>query len=66
MEKYDSKNRIHNQLDASKLDDAMYTEYVNQKIEEGLKDIDKGAVYSRDEAREYLRNKIELKNHKNK
>ena len=37
--------------------DAMYEKYVNQKIDEGLEDIDKGAVYTREEAREYLRNK---------
>ena len=41
--------------------DSMYEKYVNQKIEEGLEDIEKGAVYSRDEAREYLRNKTELR-----
>ena len=41
--------------------DSMYEKYVNQKIEEGLEDIAKGAVYSRDEAREYLRNITELK-----
>jgi len=35
----------------------MYYLYVNQKIEEGLDDIEKGAVFTRDEAREYLRNK---------
>jgi len=37
--------------------DSMYEKYVNQKIEEGLEDIDKGAVYTQEEAREYLRNK---------
>ena len=43
--------------DSSTWDDIMYYLYVNQKIEKGLDDIEKGAVYTRDEAREYLRNK---------
>jgi len=29
--------------------DSMYEEYVNQKIEKGLEDIEEGAVYSRDD-----------------
>jgi len=41
--------------------DSMYEKYVNKKIEKGLDDIDKGAVYTREEAREYLRNKTELR-----
>ena len=57
MENHDSKNRIQNQLDASKLDDAMYKEYVNQKIDEGLEDIERGAVFTQEEARVYLQNK---------
>jgi len=43
--------------DNSTWDDIMYYLYVNQKIEKGLDDIEKGAVYTREEAREYLRNK---------
>jgi len=43
--------------DDSTWDDIMYYLYVNQKIEKGLEDIEKGAVYTREEAREYLRNK---------
>jgi len=35
----------------------MYYLYVNQKIEKGLEDIEKGAVYTQEEAREYLRKK---------
>ena len=43
--------------DEATWDDIMYYLYVNQKIEKGLKDIEKGAVYTREEAREYLRKK---------
>ena len=43
--------------DNSTWDDIMYYLYVNQKIEKGLEDIKKGAVYTREEARVYLRNK---------
>ena len=48
---------ILNLPDDSTWDDIMYYLYVNQKIDRGLKDIEKGAVYTREEAREYLRNK---------
>ena len=41
--------------DNSTWDDIMYFLYVSQKIEKGLKDIEKGAVYTKEEAREYLR-----------
>jgi hypothetical protein len=36
-------------------DDIMYYLYVNQKVENGLDDIENGAVYSYAEAREKLR-----------
>lgn len=36
------------------LDDAMYTLYVRQKIEEGLKDIAEGRVVSHEEAKRRL------------
>ncbi|MCL4676502.1 MAG: hypothetical protein KJZ59_10905 [Pararhodobacter sp.] len=36
------------------LDDAMYTLYVRQKIEEGLKDIAEGRVLSHEEAKRRL------------
>jgi len=48
---------ILNLPDESTWDDIMYYLYVNQKIEKGLEDIEKGDVYTREEAREYLRNK---------
>ena len=48
---------ILNLPDDSTWDDIMYYLYVNQKIDKGLEDIKKGAVYTREEAREYLRNK---------
>ena len=48
---------ILNLPDDSTWDDIMYYLYVNQKIDKGLEDIEKGAVYTREEAREYLRNK---------
>lgn len=35
-------------------DDAMYTLYVRQKIEEGLKDIEEGRVVSHEEAKRRL------------
>lgn len=35
-------------------DDAMYTFYVRQKIEEGLKDIEEGRVVSHEEAKRQL------------
>jgi len=41
--------------DNSTWDDIMYFLYVNQKIENGLNDIENGAVYSQSEAREKLR-----------
>ena len=41
--------------DNSTWDDIMYFLYVNQKIDNGLNDIEKGAVYSQSEAREKLR-----------
>ena len=37
--------------------DSLYEKYVNQKIEEGLADIEKGAVYTQEEARVYLQKK---------
>jgi len=51
---------IMNLPDDSTWDDIMYYLYVNQKIDKGLEDIEKGAVYTREEAQEYLRNKTEL------
>ena len=48
---------ILNLPDESTWDDIMYYLYVNQKIEKGLEDIEKGNVYTREEVREYLRNK---------
>ena len=48
---------ILNLPDESTWDDIMYYLYVNQKIEKGLEDIEKGAVYTQEEAREYLRKK---------
>jgi len=48
---------ILNLPDDSTWDDIMYYLYVNQKIDKGLEDIEKGAVHTREEAREYLRNK---------
>jgi len=39
--------------DTSTWDDIMYFLYVNQKVEKGLSDIEKGAVYSNEEASEY-------------
>ena len=41
--------------DNSTWDDIMYFLYVNQKIDKGLADIENGAVYSQEEAREKLR-----------
>jgi len=41
--------------DNSTWDDIMYFLYVNQKIENGLNDIEKGQVLSQGEAREKLR-----------
>jgi hypothetical protein len=41
--------------DTSTWDDIMYFLYVNQKIDKGVADIEKGAVYSQEEAREMLR-----------
>jgi len=43
--------------DTSTWDDIMYYLYVNQKLEKGLGDIEKGAIYTKEEAREYIRNK---------
>jgi len=43
--------------DTSTWDDIMYFLYVNQKLDKGLDDIEKGAVYTKEEAREYIRNK---------
>jgi hypothetical protein len=40
--------------DNSTWDDIMYFLYVNQKIDKGLDDVDKGAVYQQVEAREKL------------
>ena len=48
---------ILNLPDDSTWDDIMYYLYVNQKIENGIEDIEKGAVFTREEAREYLRTK---------
>jgi hypothetical protein len=41
--------------DNSTWDDIMYFLYVNQKIEKGLCDIENGAVYTNEKAREYIR-----------
>jgi len=43
--------------DSSTWDDIMYFLYVNQKIDNGLNDIEKGQVFSQSEAREKLKNK---------
>jgi len=43
--------------DSSTWDDIMYFLYVNQKIDNGLDDIEKGRVFSQSEAREKLKNK---------
>ncbi|MCL2820134.1 MAG: hypothetical protein FWD38_04800 [Oscillospiraceae bacterium] len=43
--------------DTSTWDDIMYFLYVNQKLDKGLDDIENGAVYTMEEAREYIRNK---------
>jgi len=43
--------------DTSTWDDIMYFLYVNQKVEKGLSDIEKGAVYTNEKAREYLSKK---------
>ena len=40
--------------DSSTWDDIMYFLYVTQKIEKGLSDIEKGAVYTNEEAHKYL------------
>ena len=37
--------------------DSMHEKYVNQKVDDGLADIDEGAVYTQAEARVYLKNK---------
>jgi len=42
--------------DSSTWDDIMYFLYVSQKVEKGLSDIEKGAVYTNEEARKYLAN----------
>jgi len=55
MVKQVASEGILNLPDDSTWDDIMYYLYVNQKIDKGLKDIEKGAVYTREEAREYLR-----------
>ena len=43
--------------DSSTWDDIMYFLYVNQKIDNGLNDIEKGQVFSQNEAREKLKKK---------
>jgi len=43
--------------DSSTWDDIMYFLYVNQKIDNGLNDIEKGQVFSQSEAREKLKKK---------
>jgi len=43
--------------DSSTWDDIMYFLYVNQKIDNGLDDIEKGRVFSQNEAREKLKKK---------
>jgi len=43
--------------DTSTWDDIMYFLYVNQKIENGLNDIERGQVFSQSEAREKLKKK---------
>ena len=55
MVKQDVIEGIRTLPDNSTWDDIMYFLYVNQKIEKGLSDIEKGAVYSLSEARELLR-----------
>ena len=43
--------------DTSTWDDIMYFLYVNQKLDKGLDDIEKGVVFTKEEAREYIRSK---------
>jgi len=43
--------------DSSTWDDIMYFLYVNQKIDNGLNDIEKGQVFSQSKAQEKLKNK---------
>ena len=43
--------------DNSTWDDIMYFLYVNQKIDNGLNDIEKGQVFSQSKAQEKLKNK---------
>jgi len=44
--------------DNSTWDDIMYFLYINQKIDNGLSDIEKGNVYSQEQAREKLRESV--------
>ena len=55
MVKQSAIDGIRTLPDNSTWDDIMYFLYVNQKIENGLNDIENGAVYSQSEAREKLR-----------
>ena len=48
---------IMNLPDDSTWDDIMYYLHVSRKIEKGLEDIEKGAVYSREDTLEYLNDK---------
>jgi len=57
MVKHIAAEGILTMPDNSTWDDIMYFLYVNQKIEKGLEDIEKGAVLTCEESREYLRNK---------
>jgi len=43
--------------DTSTWDDIMYFLYVNQKLDKGLGDIEDGATYTKEEARENVRSK---------
>lgn len=55
MIKQDAIDGIRTLPDSATWDDIMYFLYVSQKIEKGMRDIEKGAVYAHSEAREKLR-----------
>ena len=54
MVKQTAIDGIRSLPDTSTWDDIMYFLYVNQKVEKGLNDIEKGAVYTTEEARKYF------------
>jgi len=55
MVKQNAIDGIRTLPDDSTWDDIMYFLYVNQKIDKGVNDIEKGAVYSQNEARDKIR-----------